>query len=79
MCNWISSRIGYIGFFFFRLGGAQRLRQEIFYLAYHLHWPWSEILALAIADRQVYVQMLSQRIEDDNQALEELNQQLMKS
>ncbi len=63
---------GPIGFFRPELGG-ERLRQEVFYLAYHLHWPWSEIMALETGERQAYVRMLGQRIETENEALEQLS------
>ena len=56
-------------FFRLELGGGLRLRQEVFYLAYHLHWPWSEIMALEVGERRGYVRMLADRIETDNQAL----------
>lgn len=58
------------------MNGAQRLRQEIFYLAYHLHWSWSEVMALEITERHHYVHMLAQRIEDENKALETFAQTL---
>jgi hypothetical protein len=65
------------GLAFFRgwLGGGARLRQEVFYLAYHLHWAWTEILALSTAERRSYVRLLAERIEQDNQAAEELTRQ----
>jgi hypothetical protein len=44
----------------------------VFYLAYHLHWPWSEIMALDVGERQTYVRMLAQRVDAENQAVEEL-------
>jgi len=30
----------------------ERLYEEMAYLAYHLHWPYSEILKMDHADRQ---------------------------
>ena len=69
---------GSVQFFRFELGDGQRLRQEIFYLAYHLHWPWSEIMNLDIGERRVYVQMLAQRIEDENRSFEVLRERLMR-
>jgi hypothetical protein len=32
--------------------GTQRLHDEVSYLAYHLHWPLSELLDLEHADRR---------------------------
>ena len=52
------------------------MRQEVFYLAYHLHWSWSEIMGLDISERRAYVRMLAERIETDNEALEVLNKRL---
>lgn len=34
---------------------AERLYEEMAYLAYHLHWPYSEILAMNHLDRQRWV------------------------
>jgi hypothetical protein len=52
------------------------LREETFYLAYHLHWSRNDILALDVPERQDYVRMLAARIEADNKAAEELAGQL---
>jgi hypothetical protein len=38
----------------------------VFYLAYHLHWSWRDILALTPSERQVYVGLLVERIEEEN-------------
>lgn len=46
------------------------MRQEIFYLAYHLHWSWSDLMNLDLGERRAYVRMLAQRIEAENQAFE---------
>jgi len=48
----------------------------VFYLAYHLHWPWSEIMGLDVGERQAYVRMLAERIEAENQAFEALGERL---
>ena len=55
------------------------MRQEVFYLAYHLHWPWSEIMSLDVGERRAYVQMLAQRIEEENDAFEALSRRLKRS
>ena len=52
------------------------LRQHVFYLAYHLHWPRSDILEMDIRERWRYVSMLAQRIQEENQAYEALNKKL---
>ena len=52
------------------------MRQEIFYLAFHLHWQWSEIMALTVDERRAFVKMLADRIEKDNRAWEDLTSHL---
>lgn len=42
------------------------LRQEVFFLAYHLHWPWAEIMALDSTERRAFVKLLSEQIEREN-------------
>jgi hypothetical protein len=65
-------------FFFARLNGG-RLREEVFFLAYHLHWSRSEILALDAEERRTYVRMLADRIEAENRAAEAWAEQLRRS
>jgi hypothetical protein len=48
----------------------------VFYLAYHLHWSRSEIMDLDMNERQLFVQMLAERIEAENQAFEALGERL---
>jgi hypothetical protein len=38
---------------------ADRLFEEVTYVAYHLHWPMNEILDLEHADRQRFVAEIS--------------------
>lgn len=76
MRDHLSRSHGSLPFFRVELGGGRRLRQEVFYLAYHLHWPWSEIMSLDAGERRVYVQMLAERIEDENRAFEAARQRL---
>jgi hypothetical protein len=52
------------------------LRQEIFYLAYHLHWSRTEIVELEMTERREFIRLLADRIEADNRALEELGERL---
>ncbi len=55
---------------FFSSGvGEDGLRKEIFFLAYHLHWSWSEIMNLDTAERRAYVQLLVEQIERENAQL----------
>jgi hypothetical protein len=46
------------------------LQKEIFFLAYHLHWSWSEIMALATDERQSFVRLLIEQIERENAQIE---------
>lgn len=62
---------------FFRRGlGGHRLREEVFYLAYHLHWSWSEIMNLDLTERRAFVRMLAERIQAENKAMETLGERL---
>ena len=42
------------------------LRKEIFFLAYHLHWSHSELMALDSAERRAFVKLLIEQIEREN-------------
>jgi hypothetical protein len=46
------------------------LRQEVFFLAYHLHWSHAELMALETTERQAFVKLLVEQIERENAALE---------
>jgi hypothetical protein len=50
---------------------VEGLRQEVFFLAYHLHWPWNELMDLDCAERRAYVRMLIEQIERENAHLEQ--------
>ncbi|MGH9279370.1 MAG: hypothetical protein ACRD12_14850 [Acidimicrobiales bacterium] len=47
------------------------LRSEIFFLAYHLHWSWAELMELDTSERRAYVRMLVEQIERENAQIEE--------
>jgi hypothetical protein len=47
------------------------LRNEIFFLAYHLHWSWEELMDLETTERRAYVRLLVEQIERENERLEE--------
>lgn len=42
----------------------------MFFLAYHLHWPYSELLMLDSAERRAYVELLIDQIERENAQIE---------
>ena len=44
----------------------EALRQEIFFLAYHLHWSWTEIMEMQTPERRSYVKLLAEQIEREN-------------
>jgi uncharacterized protein DUF6760 len=58
-------------FFFAAVGDDSHLRQEVFYLGYHLHWAYDDILDLDTVERRHFVRMLSEEIDRQNASLEE--------
>jgi hypothetical protein len=56
-------------FFFAAVGDDSQLRQEVFYVAYHLHWGYDEILDLETVERRHFVRMLTEEIDRHNAAL----------
>jgi hypothetical protein len=47
------------------------LRQEVFFLAYHLHWGHGEVMDLPTDERWAYVRLLTERLEREQQAIKE--------
>lgn len=47
------------------------LAQEIFLLAYYLHWSRKEILELPIPERHTYLMLLGEQLEREKKVLEE--------
>jgi hypothetical protein len=47
------------------------LRNEIFFLAYHLHWSWTELMGLDTAERHTDARLLVEQIERENARIEE--------
>lgn len=43
----------------------------MFFLAYHLHWSWSELMDLDTAERRAYAALLVEQIERENARMEE--------
>ncbi|MEM7305804.1 MAG: DUF6760 family protein [Planctomycetota bacterium] len=56
---------GYDPFFVTGLS-AEALRQEVFFLSYHLHWSWTEIMGLESSERREFVKLLAKQIEREN-------------
>ena len=48
----------------------ERLQSEVFFLAYHLHWSWSELMGLESGERAAYVDLLVAQIERENARIE---------
>ena len=46
------------------------LRKEIFFLAYHLHWSWNELMNMDTRERRAYVELLVEQIERENAQIE---------
>lgn len=46
------------------------LRKEVFFLAYHLHWSWSDLMDLPSEERHAYVSLLVEQIERENAQIE---------
>ncbi|MBZ4417438.1 hypothetical protein [Myxococcus sp. RHSTA-1-4] len=42
----------------------------MFFLAYHLHWSWSELMELDSGERRAFVRLLVEQIERENAQLE---------
>ncbi|WP_326772971.1 hypothetical protein [Streptomyces sp. NBC_01445] len=42
----------------------------MFFLGYHLHWPWSELMDMESAERRAYVALLVEQIERENARIE---------
>jgi hypothetical protein len=47
-----------------------QLRREVFFLGYHLHWSWTELMDLDTAERQEFVRLLVEQIDRENAQIE---------
>lgn len=48
----------------------ERLQREVFFLAYHLHWPYGELMDMAVGERHQFVSLLAEQIEQENARIE---------
>lgn len=62
---------GLLKFFSSFVGAEERIAKEVFFLAYHLHWGHDEIVDLPTDDRWAYVRLLTERLEKEQDALEQ--------
>ena len=60
-------------FFYPELTGADQLRQEVFALGYHLHWSWSDAMALEIGERRAYVRLLADVLAEQKAEMDRAN------
>jgi hypothetical protein len=42
----------------------------VFFLAYHLHWSWEDLMDLDCAERRAYARLLVEQIERENAQME---------
>lgn len=47
------------------------LRSEVFFIAYHLHWSWNELMDMDSVERRTYARLLAEQIERENARIEE--------
>jgi hypothetical protein len=47
------------------------LRREVFFLAYHLHWSWEELMNMPSDDRRAFVRLLIDQIERENAQIDQ--------
>ncbi|HEX8073054.1 MAG TPA: DUF6760 family protein [Pyrinomonadaceae bacterium] len=57
-------------FFYGAAGSEEQLRQEVFFLSYHLHWGHDEVMGLATAERRRFVRMLNETLETQNEEVQ---------
>lgn len=51
------------------MSAEDTLAQEVFFLAYHLHWSRTEILALPVPERRRYVELLEDQLKREAEAV----------
>jgi hypothetical protein len=51
------------------VSGEESLMQEVFFLAYHLHWSRDAILGLSVPERRRYVELLQEQLRQEEQAI----------
>jgi hypothetical protein len=52
------------------VSGEEQLRREVFFLGYHLHWPYDEIMRLESAERREFVRMAAEAVERQNEQVD---------
>ncbi|GAB2678965.1 hypothetical protein [Nocardia goodfellowii] len=49
---------------------AEQLRREVFFLAYHLHWSYPDLMDMAVGERHDFVRLLVEQIDQENAHIE---------
>ncbi|XXY13207.1 DUF6760 family protein [Sorangium sp. So ce216] len=52
------------------MSAEERIRQEVFFLAYHLHWGHAEVLDMPTDERWAYVRLLTEQLEREHKEIE---------
>ncbi len=47
------------------------MKEEAFFLAYHLHWSYAEIMAMSTDDRWNFVRLLIDQLEKEKEAMQQ--------
>jgi hypothetical protein len=61
---------GLLQFFGSLVGAEERLQKEAFFLAYHLHWGYADVMDMATGERWEFVRMLAAQLEREQESLE---------
>jgi hypothetical protein len=51
------------------VSGDESLRREAFFLAYHLHWSYPDVMDLPTDERRSFVRLLGDQLESEQAAL----------
>jgi hypothetical protein len=61
---------GLLQFFGGFVGSDERLQQEAFFLAYHLHWGYADVMEMSTDERWAFVRLLSAQLEREQESME---------
>ena len=64
-----SGQLGHDEFFISGVDLAQ-LQKEVFFLAYHLHWSYRDLMGMSVGERHDFVRLLTEQIERENARIE---------
>lgn len=69
MWRGVSNDFGHERFLPFGVSGEEALLQEVFLLAYKLHWSRQEILALPVPERRRYLKLLGEQLQREQETI----------